>query len=208
MNLFEQFPTFVRLLRERNIPFAVAGGFAAGLYRAEPRVTMDVDLAMALDRDAEQVAREMFQELGLKCGILRAADFAGGPLFAIRNKSTPAVMLAGRVPGESNGGVDLLLPSIPWVRPAVARARDHLADFGFGAIPVLRIEDVLLAKLYALQGKSRPKDVDDLQSILESGREFNRIYLRQAARDYGLKVPTAVRDWIPEELRILLREKG
>ena len=208
MDLFDLFSKAVNLLQTRNVPFAVSGGFAAGLYRAEPRVTMDVDLGIALEQDAEQTAREILEELGLVPGILRAADLAGGPLFAIKNKSTPAVMLVGRLKGDSSGGIDLMLPSIPWVRLAVERAKGNCADFGFGPIPVLRIEDVLLSKLYALKGKVRPKDLDDLQSIIESQREYDREYLRTGIKAHGLKIPSMARELVPEDLRELFCAKG
>ena len=65
MDLFKLFPKTVQLLRERGISFAVAGGFAAGLYRLEPRVTMDVDFGIATDRDVEKVGRELLSEMEL-----------------------------------------------------------------------------------------------------------------------------------------------
>lgn len=205
MDLFELFPKAVKMLQDRSIPFAVAGGFAAGLYRAEPRVTMDVDLGIALEPNAEQSGREILKALGLDTGLLRAADLAGGPLFAIKKKSTPGVMLVGRAQGEPSGGIDFLLPTIPWVCPAVERAQDHRADFGFGPVPVLRIEDVLLAKLYALQGKVRPKDLDDLQSILESKREVDWKLVRGGIEAYGLKLPSTARELVPDVLRVMFR---
>lgn len=207
MKLFDLFPKAVQRLREREIPFAVAGGFAAGLYRNEPRVTMDVDLCIALDRDAETIAKEILTELHLIPGTIRAADLAGGPLFAIKRKNTPVVMLVGRSAGKTNDGIDLLLPSLPWVRNAIERARTNLADFGFGPIPVLRVEDLILSKLVALQGKVRAKDLDDLQSIIDSNRELDFAYLRRQIQAMNLKVPSTGKELLPETLRILLRTR-
>lgn len=207
MKLFDLFPKAVQRLREREIPFAVAGGFAAGLYRNEPRVTMDVDLCIALDRDAETIAKKILTELHLIPGTIRAADLAGGPLFAIKRKNTPVVMLVGRSAGKTNDGIDLLLPSLPWVRNAIERARTNLADFGFGPIPVLRVEDLILSKLVALQGKVRAKDLDDLQSIIDSNRELDFAYLRRQIQAMNLKVPSTGKELLPETLRILLRTR-
>ncbi|MCC5850145.1 MAG: nucleotidyl transferase AbiEii/AbiGii toxin family protein [Verrucomicrobia bacterium] len=207
MDLFDLFPKAVELLRARKVPFAVSGGFAAGLYRAEPRVTMDVDLGIALDRDAENVGKEILSELHLIPGTVRAAELAGGPLFAIKRKSTPVVMLVGRAQGKINGGIDLMLPSIPWVRGAVERAGDNLADFGFGPVPVLQVEDVILSKLYALQGKVRAKDLDDLQSIMDSKKELDIAFLRTQIQTLNLKLPSTGKELVPESLRILLRAK-
>jgi hypothetical protein len=58
-------------------------------------------------------------------------------------------MVVGRRKGESAGeGVDILLPEIPWGEQAIVRTRNHEVDFGFGKVPVLTVEDVVLAKLY------------------------------------------------------------
>ena len=67
------------------------------------------------------------------------------------------------------------------------------------------MEDVLISKLYALQGKVRPKDLDDLHSIIVSGREIDFAYLRSGISSLGLKLPSTGKEFIPQELRILFR---
>lgn len=89
MNLLESFAAVVRALQSREIPFAVAGGFAASLYRDQPRLTQDVALGIHLAGNRLQVAQDILQNLGLKTGVARAADLAGGPLFVIQSKVRP-----------------------------------------------------------------------------------------------------------------------
>lgn len=59
VNLPALFRSAVAELRVREIPFAVAGGFAADLYRREPRVTMDVDIAILAGAKSFAVAKEV-----------------------------------------------------------------------------------------------------------------------------------------------------
>jgi len=59
--------------------------------------------------------------------------------------------------------VDILLPVVEYQRVALARAHDH----------VLTVEDVIVHKLIAW----RPRDRDDIRSILEAGVALDREYL-------------------------------
>jgi SAM-dependent methyltransferase len=65
--------------------------------------------------------------------------------------------------------VDILLPVVEYQRVALARARDH----------VLMVEDVIIHKLIAW----RPRDRDDIRSILEAGADLDRAYLDRAYLD-------------------------
>lgn len=208
MSLKTLFKSAVRELRKRNISFAVAGGFAANLYRHAPRLTMEVDFAVLIEEKAADVASSVLHSLGLKAGVVRSADLAGGPMFAIRRKSTKPCMVVGRKPGEPDGeGVDMLLPEIPWAREAVTRAQHNLVDYGFGHVPALTIEDVLLAKLYALQmADLRAKDLDDLQSIFAADPELNLPYLSGRIGRLNIEIPKQAKSFMPKPLLGLARD--
>lgn len=195
-------------LRHRDVQFAVAGGFAADLYRMQPRVTMDVDLVVLTDAHPLETAVSVIEALGLHAGIARKADLDGGPLFAIRRHNTEPCMIVGRTEGTSGGeGVDILLPAIPWVRDAVLRAQSNLVDFGFGPVPVLSVEDVVLSKLYALRASPlRAKDLDDLQSIFEAGHELDTAYLAGRIQQFGIAIPAAAKPLLPKVLLKLARQ--
>jgi len=71
-------------------------------------------------------------------------------------------------------------------RSAWKRAEHHEVDFGCGRIPVLTVEDVILAKRYAInRSVSRPKDLDDLQSIAEAEHEIDGKYIRFRMEEMG-----------------------
>lgn len=199
MKLEALFKSAVAELAERGIMFAVAGGFATGLYRREPRVTMDVDISILTESRALQAAQEVIRALGLEPGVAREADLAGGPMFAIRRGRTKACMVVGRPQGDPSGGVDILLPAIPWVENAVQRAQDNKVDFGFGPVPALTLEDVILSKLWALtSAQLRAKDLDDLQSIFEGGHDPDLAYLAGEMRRLELTVPRKAEPFLPD----------
>ena len=198
MSLKSLFSAAVKALRQADVPFAVAGGFAAELYRAEPRLTMDIDLAILSD-ESEARAREVLESIGLHAGVSRKADLDGGPLFAIKAKNTPACLVVGRPKAKQTGeGVDILLPGLPWVPTAVERAQLNQVDYGFGSVPVLTLEDLILSKLYALMAHPpRAKDMDDLQSVHAAGHEVDSAYLSGKAQEYGIRLPKSVKPFIP-----------
>ncbi len=206
MTLSDCLERMVKTLRAEEIPFALAGGMAASLYRAQARFTGDVDFIVALGTRDLKKAEAILQGLGLIPGRIRQADFEGGPLFAIQRKNTAVVMVTGRDPASDVGvGADLLLNALPWVESALIRALRHAVDFGFGPVPVLTLEDVILSKLYGL-GKSvnRPKDVDDLLSIYETDPKPDLVYLKERIEDLQIRLPPHKKRDIPKELRSLL----
>lgn len=210
MKLESLFENATRELMRRQVPFAVAGGLAASLYRKEARLTMDVDLVILSEPEGCKTAVDVLEAIGLETGIARKADLAGGPLFSIRRRNTAPCMVIGRPAGQSHGtGVDILLPSIPWAKEAVRRAQDNMIDFGFGPVPVLTLEDVIVAKLYALSnGSPRPKDMDDLQSIFEAdaGDEMDIPYLAGQMKQLELTVPKTAEPFLPALLIALARD--
>lgn len=99
--------------------------------------------------------------------------------------------MSGRVDNnERYTGVDFFLPVLPWVNEAVTRAQANMLDFGFALLPTVTVEDLLIAKLFALQGSAeRAIDLDDIQSILRSKLELDWVYLKEKISKFKLKVP-------------------
>jgi hypothetical protein len=208
MSLEKLFKAAVAEMRARDIPFAVAGGLAADLYRGEPRLTMDVDLVILAESRSMEMAVSVVKALGLQAGIIRRADFAGGPLFAIRKRNTEPCMIVGRPEGEAGKeGVDILLPSIPWAKDAVERAQSNCVDFGFGPVPSLTLEDVILSKLYSLMGAQlRAKDLDDLQSVFAAVKDVDWAYLAGQMQRFKIVIPRGADPFLPERVLQLSRD--
>jgi len=207
MSLEQLFKAAVRELRERNILFAVAGGLAADLYRTEPRLTMDVDLVILTVGNGSQIATSVIKSLGLQAGVARAADLAGGPLFAIRRRDTAPCIVVGRAAGNSfPEGVDLLLPSLPWAKDAVDRAQANQVDFGFGPVPALTLEDLILSKLYCLMASPvRAKDLDDLQSVFSARHEMDLPYVAGQMQRFKIIIPKTAKAFLPKQILQLSR---
>jgi hypothetical protein len=196
------FRAAVQELRKRNIDFAVAGGLAADLYRSQPRLTMDVDFVVVTEPPGLKMATAVIESLGLRAGIAREADLAGGPLFAIRRRNTKACMVVGRREQDSGGeGVDLLLPAILWAKDAVRRAQANQVDFGFGPVPALTLEDVIVSKLSALNSaRLRAKDLDDLQSIFAAGHDMDTPYLAGQMQRFKITIPRKAQAFLPDSV--------
>lgn len=145
----------------------------------------------------ETVAGEILKSLGLETHLVRKAQLEGGPAFAIKRENIPVYMLCGRSLGVEIG-VDLILLSVPWVNSALDRAQANAVDFGFGGVPCITAEDLVLSELYALNNQpTRFMDLDDIRSILEAQSEPDWIYLRDQLKHLGLSIPDAIKPWFP-----------
>jgi hypothetical protein len=137
MNLIEFFNAVVQELKKKELRFAIAGGVIASVYRNTPRATRDLDVVIMSQGDFQKEAESLVSQFGLEPHLLRKADLEGGPMFAIKNQSTPALIVSG-VPKEKDRqiGLDFILQSMPWVSQAIDRAQVNMIDFGFGrALP-------------------------------------------------------------------------
>ena len=115
-------------------------------------------------------------------------------------------MVVGRRKDDVDAvGANLLLRSLPWVPTALNRAKDHQVNFGFGPLPVLTVEDVILSKLSALaHAVNRPKDLDDLLSIYETGVKPDLVYLQAELDRLKLRITAQTKATLPGELRTMV----
>lgn len=197
----DHFKLVVSLLHRENIDYAIAGGIVASLYRDQIRATQDIDIAIYSEQSSEKLVEKLLVELHLNPFRIRKADLEGGPMFAIKNKSTPVWMVVGR--NENAIGTDFILEKVPWVSEAIARSKSNRVDFGFGPVPCITVEDFLISKLFSYQNqKRRFKDLDDLQSVWinKKNHSFQIEYLAKRLHDLHLKIPKEIKDVIPPEL--------
>jgi hypothetical protein len=140
-------------LRQLGARFALVGGLAVSL-RAEPRTTRDVDLAIAVDGDAqaEAVVRGLLG-LGYRVGGQLEQDRAGR-LATMRLRSSDASRTAIVI--------DLLFASSGIEREVVAAAED-LEVLPGTRMPVATAAHLVALKLLA----DRPQDRADVASLLE-----------------------------------------
>ena len=197
MTIEEIFRRAVTALKSSKLNFALAGGFAASVYRDEERFTKDVDFIIGGEGDLIDTAKKLISELGLKPHIARKADLDGGPLFAIKRGNTKEMVIIGRDKERNIPGIDLLLPANPWVPAALERAQYNQIDWGFDRIPTMTIEDVVVAKLISSANTEREQDVLDLRSIFRSGNQVDLVYVVAKMHEFEAVVPDTLKKDAP-----------
>ncbi len=165
-------------LRTSGCLYALCGGIAANVYRSTFRTTNDLDIALYLpnsksQEEEKEFALKFFEALGIEARIPGVG-------------SNSAHLVSAEL-GEFLPTLDFILPSLPWVTEAVHRAQVNLIDFGFGEIPTITPEDLILAKAYALTvSPNRVTDKDDIDSILKGQSIKNRQAISELLKRFNL----------------------
>lgn len=189
MQIFDSLKRVVSELHPHEGRWAICGGIAACLYRAEPRYTGDIDIVLGgiPIQEARELAEGILSRLGYK-PILGFITDLDGKLI-----SGPALIVAREDKQRSFLGIDFLLPAQPWIEPAIHRAQINRIDYGFAELPTITPEDLIIAKLFALQSSpARPYDLDDVLSILNNLENIDFDYVNQAITQYSINVPPEV----------------
>jgi hypothetical protein len=153
-------------LRSLSLRWAVVGGFAVSI-RAQPRMTWDLDVAVAVmtDREAERVVLEF-----------RGRGYCDRPDDALLEQTEVGRLAAVRLlaPEEQADGlgVDLLFAS-SGVEPEVVAAADLLETFPGLFVPVAQLGHLLALKVLA----GRARDLEDCRALLARAGTWD---LRQA----------------------------
>jgi|GEM_PF-770610 len=202
MNLIEFFKEVVKVLQRSDVEYALAGGLVASMYRENERTTNDLDFLILAEKGTQEAAASIIKKFKLVPHIIRSADLEGGPLFAIKKKNTAPYIIAGRAKKEDQKiGLDFILPSMPWFDEALKRAQYNKIDFGFGPIPSLTKEDVIISKLYSLRNDpTRFNDLDDLKSIMQAGHTIDMPYICGQMQKLKLSVPDSLKDIVPRPI--------
>jgi predicted nucleotidyltransferase len=135
--------------------WALVGGLAVSA-RAEPRLTRDVDLAVAVqsDDEAEQVVYTLRQR--------------GYGLVALVEQTAVARLATARLsaPDQSGVLVDLLFAS-SGIEVEIADRAEPIEIVPGLTVPLARTGHLLALKLLARDDRTRPQDADDLRALLE-----------------------------------------
>jgi predicted nucleotidyltransferase len=157
----------LELLRAR---FAVVGGFAVAAY-ADPRITRDVDLAVAVDSDAEAAA------------LVRALRDLGYDLFALIDHGPSGRLGTARMsaPGPGQVIVDLLFASSGIESELIARSRRMELLPGL-TTAIAAPGDLVALKLLARDDVGRPQGPFDLVALAAVLGDDDRRIAREAVR--------------------------
>lgn len=161
MRILQSLKRTIELLTPWEGSYAICGGVAACLYRETPRYTGDIDIAIidSSSKSAHEIAETVLKGLGYEPIVGFVTNHRGELMQQV-------ALVVGREADQSKySGIDFLLPVLDWVEPAVRRAQHNKLDFGFAQIASLTPEDLIVAKLFALQGA--PERTHDLDEALE-----------------------------------------
>lgn len=149
-----------------KIPSVIIGGVAASVL-GRPRLTQDVDaLAILPDAHGAQAVR-----LAAHYNIVPRIEDALG--FAKRSR----VLLMRHA--TSGVDIDVTLGELPFEHEAVARSESR--QVGGTRLRLPRVEDLLVMKAIA----RRPKDIQDLQGLLEAHPDADVAAARRWVREFA-----------------------
>ena len=174
-------------LQELNEPFALCGALATIPFYPTPRATKDIDFVIAT-KNPENAIR-VISELNLTPNPIRRAELDGGPLFAVKNKSSPVAVVIGKDPAHPDAiGLDILLGSNIWVPSAVDRAQGNVREILGQKLPVITPEDLLLTKLITYSKKpDRKSDLQDIRVLLRNVADLDWTYLTKKSAEYSMQ---------------------
>lgn len=189
------------ILKERGVPFALAGGVLADLYRGEPRATDDIDVLVAINEASVEKAEEIISLLGYKPSVATEAMLQGDVRFKRKTKHSTPQLVVGR-DKKKPYGVDLMLLSFPWAANALERAECNLIDFpGVGRLPCLTVEDMVISKLFAIKNSSsrryKKSDIPDVALMIENNSDIDLNYLSDSMKMLELILPKGVEQEAP-----------
>lgn len=171
------------VLDEAGILYMIIGGQAVLVY-GEPRLTRDIDITLGIS--AERVA--LAQEIAGKAGLRPLVD---PQVF------TPKTMVLPCQDPETDIRVDFILSFTPYEEQAMKRVT--FVDIGQARVRFTSLEDLVIHKLVS----GRPRDVDDVRSVILKNKEMDVAYIRKWLRQFAiaLKLPLVAK------FNALLKEK-
>lgn len=149
--------------------FAIVGGLAVSA-RSEPRLTRDVDLAIAVgsDREAEAVVRAL---AGRGYHVTAVVEHAATHRLATARLGAPDRRIV----------VDLLFASCG-IEPEIVARAERLEILPGLRVPVARTGHLIAMKLLARDDRSRPQDLDDLRALIAIASPSDRRLVEHAIR--------------------------
>lgn len=201
LSIEDIFRKTVKSLEKQNCEYAVCGGIAALIYRREIRYTGDIDILLRADR--KEIATDLISSLGLKAEMFTLAQLSLSP--QINKRSSPLAVIVGRSAADSKAfGLDFLTDAFPWASTALARAKFNILSFVDYQAPFITAEDVILAKIPAVDFSARgSKDWDDILSILGSTRNLDLSYLASQFEKLKYCLPKHLEAQLPKALAVI-----
>jgi hypothetical protein len=148
-----------RALASHRVRYAVVGGLAMNLHGV-PRLTMDVDLVVALDGDNLRAFLRAAQDLRLQPGVpVPIADLLEPARRQAWIEEKGMVAFPLRPPDPTGPTVDLLVA--PPIDVALALARAEPREIAGVQVPLASVHDLIGLK----QAAGRRQDIADIEHL-------------------------------------------
>jgi predicted nucleotidyltransferase len=151
--LEQQLRRAARDIQKVGARFALVGGLAVSA-RAEPRLTRDADLAIAVANDAEAEK------------IVFAMQAIGYSVLAVVEQEATGRMSTVRLETDGSVITDLLFAS-SGIEPEIVERATMISVITDLVLPVATVGDLIAMKLLARDDRHRPADADDLRALRE-----------------------------------------
>lgn len=170
--MFEQLLEKISLALDKvAIPYMVIGGQAVLLY-GEPRLTRDIDITLGTTLEKLDVVLGLMENIGLK-------SLAEPETFTRKTMVLPC-----QDPSTSIR-VDFIFSFSSYEQQALERVRT--VEMGNAKVRFASLEDLIIHKVIA----GRPRDLEDVKSVLIKNPEVDFKYVRRWLKDFAatLKKP-------------------
>jgi len=156
-------------LEKNGLPYMLIGGQAVLLY-GEPRLTKDIDITLGVDSSKFDIVSKVVETCNLKALVDNPKDFVND------------VMVFPVIEESSGIRVDFIFSFSPYEREAIDRAKK--INFEEVLVNFASLEDVIIHKTIA----GRPRDIDDIKSIILKNPNFDRKYIKQWLKQFDLSL--------------------
>ncbi len=167
---------FVSRLEPLGIAYMITGSVASMVY-GEPRMTLDIDLVVAIDRDVAARFLDAFPE----------TEFYRPPLEVVRLECAR----------ESRGHFNLIHHATGMKADVYVAAGDALHRWGLERVRRIRVDDrelplappeyVIIRKLEFWREAGSAKHIRDVRAMLAASIELDRAFLEDELRGRGLE---------------------
>lgn len=174
----------MRWLDGERLPGAIIGGVAAS-FLGRPRLTLDVDVIVLAGDLAWERVLDSAARYGLAARIDDPLEFAANTRMLLLRHA-------------SGIDVDVMLGGLAFDEALIARAMT--VDAGPLRLRVARAEDLIVMKALA----RRPRDLADIETILDVQRELDLDYVRARLREFSAMLDAPE---VQEEFERVLRRR-
>ena len=156
-------------LSSQNIPYMIIGGQAVLLY-GEPRLTKDIDVTLGIGTEGLGKVQKSVHNLKFEILIPDPKDFVS------------ETMVLPTLHQESGIRVDFIFSFSPYEQQAIQNAQR--IKMGSQEVCFASLEDVIIHKIIA----GRPRDLEDLKSIILKNPDFDLEYIKRWLTEFDLSL--------------------